>query len=115
MKTILIVAERIGVDETAEQDSKIVDIVREMADENIIHVYARSIVLNDAGDYLRMKGVELHTQAVTMVINMPHKYDAIIAFDMWGMKNSGLFEATKKIRITKDSTSLKISQAINKK
>ena len=100
MKEILIMAERIGVDETESQDSKIVDLVRELADENILHIYAKSVVLNDAGEYIRMKGVEIHTQAITLVVNMPKKYDAIVAFDIWAMKSANLFESEKKIKVS---------------
>jgi hypothetical protein len=108
-------AERIGAEDTEKQDSKIVDLVREFADENTIHVYARSIVLNDAGDYLRMKGVELHTQAITLVTNMPKEYDVLIAFDTWSMKSAGLFTSTKKIRVSEKTTVFNISKEINKK
>lgn len=115
MKNILIAVERIGAEDTELQDSKIVEVVREFADENIIHVYARSIVLNEYGDYLRGKGIELHTQGITPIANMQNEFDVVIAFDVWGVKNSGQFKAEKKIRVGEKSTLISLSSEINKK
>lgn len=111
----MIMAERIGHEDTGKQDEKIVEIVRELADENIIHIYARSVVLNEYGDYLRMRGVEIHTQAVTLVVNMPHEYDAIIAFDTWSMKSAGLFQSDKKIKVGDKTKVFDIFKEIKKK
>ena len=115
MKTILIMAERIGHEDTSKQDEKIVEIARELGDENILHVYARSIVLNEHGDYLRAKGIELHTQAITLVVNIPHEYDAIIAFDKWSMKSAGLFQSDKKISVGEKTKVFDIFKEIKKK
>ena len=115
MKNILIAVERIGAEDTELQDSKIVEIVREFADENIVHVYAQSIVLNEYGDYLRAKGIALHTQGVTPLGDIEKEFDVIIAFDVWGVKNSVQFQAEKKIRVGSDSTPESISSEIRKK
>ncbi len=115
MKKILIIAERIGAEDTDKQDSKIVEIVRELSDMNEIHIYARSIALNEAGDYMRMKGVELHTQAVTLVVNMPKEYDVLISFDMWSMKQAGLFTSEKKIKVGEKTKLSDIFKEIRKK
>lgn len=115
MKKILIVAENIGVDETENQDSKIVEIVREFSDENEVHVYAKKIILNDAGDYLRMKGLGMHTQDITLVANMPQDFDVVIAMDAWAVKMAGQFDAKKKIRLSEKSTLISLSAEINKK
>jgi hypothetical protein len=115
MKTILIMAERIGHEDTGKQDEKIVEIARELGDENILHVYARSVVLNEYGDYLRMKGIEIHTQPVTLVVNMPHDYDAIIAFDTWSMKQANLFASDKKIKVGEKTKVFDIFKEIKKK
>jgi hypothetical protein len=115
MKNILIAVERIGAEDTKLQDEKIVEFVRELADENIIHVYASSIVLNEYGDYLRAKGIELHTQSITPVANISQEFDVVVAFDVWGVKNSGQFQVEKKIRVSKESTLESLSNEINKK
>jgi hypothetical protein len=115
MKDILIAVERIGAEDTNAQDERIVEIVRELADENIVHVYASSVVLNEYGEYLRAKGIELHTQGGTSVADMQNEFDVIIAFDIWGVKNSRQFQAPKKIRVQEDSTLMSLVSEINKK
>lgn len=101
MKKILIVAENIGVDEKV--DSKIIEIVREFSDEMDIHTYSRQFLLNESGEYLRMKGIAVHNQAVTLTSDMPQEYFAIITFDVWAIKNSAQFKAEKEIRVQEDS------------
>jgi hypothetical protein len=115
MKDILIAVERVGAEDTNAQDERIVEIVRELADENIVHVYASSVVLNEYGEYLRAKGIELHTQGGTSVADMQNEFDVIIAFDIWGIKNSRQFQAPKKIRVQEDSTLMSLVSEINKK
>ena len=115
MKKILIVAERIGSEDTSDQDSKIVNIVREFSDENEVHVFAQRITLNEDGDYLRMKGIGMHTQDITLVANMPQDFDVVIAMDTWGVKMAGQFDAKKKIRLSEKSTLISLSAEINKK
>jgi hypothetical protein len=115
MKKILIVAEIIGSEDTSDQDSKIVNIVREFSDENEVHVYAKKIILNDAGDYLRMKGLRMHTQDITLVTNMPQDFDVVIAMDAWAVKMAGQFDAKKKIRLSENSKLVSLSAEINKK
>lgn len=111
MKTLLILAESIGVDESI--DSKIIEIVREFSDGNEIHTYSKEFTLGESGEYLRMKGVKIHTQAITLVATMPEEYDAVIAFDEWAVKNVAQFKTEKKIRASEKSDLLSISDTIN--
>jgi hypothetical protein len=111
MKKILIVAENIGVDENV--DSKIINIVREFSDDIDIHTYSRQFILNESGEYLRMKGIAVHNHAVTLTADMPQEYFAIIAFDVWAVKSTGMFTADKKIRVGEKTSSISIIKELN--
>lgn len=110
---ILIIAEEIGVNE--EVDSKIKGIVREFSDDSEIHTYSRKFYLSEDGEYLRMKGVEIHTIETTLVATIPKEYDAIIAFDNWAKKESASFSSAKKILVTDKATDRSLIEEINEK
>lgn len=113
IKNILIVIEKIG--ENEKIDSKVKEIVKAFADENELHIYAKEVILNEIGEYIRMKGVIIHTQSVTLITNVPKEYDAILAFDAWAMKSAGLFNASKKIKVGEKTKLFDISRELNKK
>jgi len=113
MKNILILVEKVGVDEIV--DAKLIKLAREYCDDNIVSFYSREFVLNQAGEYLRAKGVNIYIQSVTLMSSIPNEQDVIVAFDVWGVKNSGSFQAGKKIRVSEESSLKSIIGEINKK
>lgn len=110
---ILILAENIGVDEAI--DTKIQGIVREFSDDSEIHTYSRQFVMSAVGEYIRAKGIAIHTFEGTLVALIPKEYDAIIAFDAWAMKNSAPFTSEKKIRVTEKADGISLIKEINAK
>lgn len=110
---ILILAESIGTDEAV--DSKIKGIVREFSDDNEVHTYSSRFELSEAGEYIRMKGVAIHTLGTTLVATMPQEYGAIIAFDEWAKKASAPFVSEKKILVTEKANDISLIKEINSK
>lgn len=110
---ILILAESIGTNDVV--DEKIVGIVREFSDDSEIHTYSRKFVLGDAGEYIRIKRVAIHTLESTLVANMQNEYDALVAFDDWAIKASAPFVSEKKIRVTDNASVISLIKEINGK
>ena len=93
MKKILLVAEYVGREGHELTDEKIQVFVRRFNDENEIHVYCKEFILNEAGDYVRSKGVQIHTAENGSIIYAPKEYDNVIALDDWANQNIALFTA----------------------
>jgi len=81
MKEILIIAEFVGKEETEQNDAKIVDFVRAAVDTSEIHFYSKQFILNKHGEYIRTKGVKIHSPEDLSM--MPMEYDKIVATDSW--------------------------------
>lgn len=95
MKKILLLVEFVGREGNEFTDEEIVKFVRQYSDDNEIHLYCRECVMNQAGEYIRMKGVNIHNMASMTIMNAPKKYDIINGFDEWANQNMGMFETTK--------------------
>lgn len=93
MKKILLVAEYIGREGHELTDEKIQVFVRRFNDENEIHVFCKEFILNEAGDYIRSKGVQIHTVENGSVIYAPKEYDNVVALDDWANQNIAMFTA----------------------
>lgn len=90
MKKILLAVEYIGKEGFELSDEKIVNFVKRYSDDNEIHVYCRDCFMNESGEYIRMKGVIIHTE---MFPNIPeYPMEKAMAFDDWGMEASKSFK-----------------------
>jgi len=96
MKKILLAVEYVGREGFEESDKKIVDYIRTYNDFNEIHVLCREFILNDTGEYIRAKGIDVHTTENNSVVNAPKDYDEIVAVDQWANANIAMFN-TKNI------------------
>jgi len=83
MKKILLAVEYVGKEGFEESDQKLVDCVRRYKDGSEMHLLCKDLIMNEAGDYVRMKGVEIHTSlGVNLLVDA--NFDEIMAFDEWG-------------------------------
>lgn len=112
-KTILIIAEFIGKEETAQNDAKIVDFVRSNSDGNEIHVYTKELFLNPVGEYLRMKRVKIHTSSG--INEIPESFDKVVATDKWGKSVIGMFSSGGKKPVEQTIHDQEIKEAIEEK
>lgn len=87
---ILIVAEYVGKEGFEENDRKVVQAVRESCDGNEVHLFCRNCFMNEAGDYIRMKGVIFHPME-SQAFGFPTEYDEIVKIDQWATQNSAQF------------------------
>ena len=87
---ILIVAEYVGKEGFEENDRKVVQAVRESCDGNEVHLFCRNCFMNEAGDYIRMKGVIFHPME-SQAVGFPTEYDEIVKIDQWATQNSAQF------------------------
>ncbi|MDY0388410.1 MAG: hypothetical protein RBT65_15070, partial [Methanolobus sp.] len=93
MKKILLVAEFVGREGHELTDEKMQVFVRRFSDENEIHVYCKEFLLNESGDYIRAKGVQIHTAENGSIIYAPKEYDNVVALDDWANQNIAMFTA----------------------
>lgn len=101
MKKILLAVEFVGRDGFQQTDEKLQEFVRKFNDLNEIHIYCKQFVLNEAGDYIRSKGVNIHTAENGSVVNAPREFDEIVAMDSWANQNIAMF-TTQSIKRPED-------------
>ena len=94
MKTILLVVENIGKEGHELTDEKVQIFIRRFNDDNEIHIYCKELILNETGEYVRSKGVQVHTAENGSIVFAPKTYDTIIAMDSWANQNIGMFVAS---------------------
>jgi len=73
-------SEFIGRPNTEASDKKIVEFVRKYSDFNEIHIYCTDLILNENGEYIRMKQPKIFHEFASV---SNQKYDKIIAVDQW--------------------------------
>lgn len=83
MKKVLIAVEFVGRPETEASDKKIVEFVRAYSDFNEIHLYCSDLVLNETGEYIRMKQLKVFHDFAQV---SSEEYDKILAVDPWAKK-----------------------------
>ena len=87
MKKILLVVEFVGKEGFELSDEKIRMYVHRYSDDAEIHLYAKECVMNETGEYIRSKGVQIHIAENGSIINAPKEYDNIITYDAWANQN----------------------------
>lgn len=92
---ILIIAEYVGKEGFEENDRKVVQRVRECHEGNEVHLFCQNCFMNEAGDYIRMKGIMIHP-IESQAIGFPTEYDEIIKIDEWATQNSAQFTSLKQ-------------------
>lgn len=93
MKKILLVVEYIGKENFELSDEKIRLYVHRYSDDAEIHLYCKECIMNEAGDYVRSKGVQIHTAENGSIVYAPKDYDHIITYDEWANHNIAMFKA----------------------
>lgn len=95
MKKVLIIIENINNDES-EKEKLVKDLAKQVVGVFEVSVMAKNIVLNEVGEWLRMKGASLYnTEAF---ITMPKEYDIVVMMDEWAEATAGMIQSQKKIR-----------------
>lgn len=111
MKKILLVVEFVGRDGFQQTDEKLQEFVRQLNDLNEIHIYCKQFVLNEVGDYIRSKGVTIHTAENGSVVNAPREFDEIVTMDSWANQNVSMFKAKSTAKHeTKEEVSIEIGE-----
>lgn len=108
MKKVLLLLEEIRYGKPVEQ--KCLEVFKALAGRYEIHVYAKEVSLNEVGEYLRMKGASFHTPDPFQ--NFSKEFDVLVALDDWGMANSSIFNALKKVRIKDTTTTAELARFI---
>ena len=92
MKKVLIAVEFVGRPDTETTDRKIVEFIRAYADFNEIHVYCSDLVLNETGEYIRMKQLKVFHEFARV---SDEDYDKIMAVDPWAKKQVSMMNKSE--------------------